>query len=101
MGLEKINEQFRQFKTAEKNSEQSNEYEAEIKGIINELIEKLDVHDQEKRELKKFQKKVLEKYGQADFVKKDNGPIIVEVREHKENIRDALEKIKELEDYLN
>lgn len=39
---------------------------------------------------------MLEKYTQKDFVSLDNAPIIVEVREHKRTIDDAIARLKEL-----
>ena len=63
-------------------------------------MERLDVADDDKRELKQFQKSKLEQYGQKDFVSPTNAPIIAEVRTHKEEIMAAVARLKELEDYF-
>lgn len=39
-----------------------NEYEKEIREIIDTLVKKLDEQDNKKRDLNKFQKNTLEKY---------------------------------------
>lgn len=74
-----------------------NEYEKEIREIIDTLVLKLDEQDNKKRELNKFQKATLEKYTEPKFLENNNTAIIIEVREHKERIRGVMEEIAELE----
>lgn len=61
------------------------------------MIKKLDEQEFKKRDLNRFQCNTLEKYTETDFLKNDNDQIIVQVREHKENIRSTLEEIQEVE----
>ena len=63
-------------------------------------MERLEESDNDKRELKKFQKSILEKYGQKDFVSDKNAPIIAEVRKHKDDIRVTQDRLDELDAYF-
>ena len=77
-----------------------NEYEKEIREIIDTLYHKLDEQDNARRELNKFQKATLEKYTVEKFMENDNSKIILEVREHKMKIRECMEDIIELEKHF-
>jgi len=54
-----------------------NEYEKEIREIIDTLILKLDEQENNKRELNKFQLNTLEKYTEPDFLENDNSKIVI------------------------
>lgn len=54
-----------------------NEYEKEIREIIDTLIHKLQEQDMARRDLNKFQKVWLEKYTADKFMENDNSKIII------------------------
>ena len=54
-----------------------NEYEKEIREIIDTLIQKLHDQGMAKRDLNKFQKVWLEKYTADKFMENDNSKIII------------------------
>jgi len=58
----KIQGEFQAYKAQHRVNLKENEYEKEIREIIDTLIHKLDEQDNKKRELNKFQKNTLEKY---------------------------------------
>ena len=60
--LNTIHDQFKAFKAEHRTNLKDNEYEQEIKSIIETMIAKIDDQELKKRELNRFQKNTLEKY---------------------------------------
>lgn len=96
-----VHADFQAYKAQHRTDLKENEYEKEIREIIETLIQKLTEQDENKRELNRFQKATLEKYTEADFLENDNSKIIIEVREHKERIRASMLDMEELEQHFH
>jgi len=99
--LERINDDFLDLKQADEDFDGTSESEGDIKQLIITIEEKLIGFENEKKDFNKYQKSRLNRYGQEDFLSYENAPIIVEVREFKAKIADAIQRLKELDDLTN
>ena len=58
-------------------------------------------YDQEGRELTKYQNQKLDMYREQDFMAFNIYYIIIEVREFKQRVFEATQKLKDIEDMMN
>ena len=84
-----------------KNSRLSTEMKKSLKVLIDEIDKRIFGFEEEKKEFIEFQKNRLEAYTQKDFLSLDNPPIIIEIREFKARIKDAKERLEELEAFID